>query len=73
MEENIFYVGKRQWKKWNEAEREMFNDLNEIMLNYKSMFEHPQGPDISNVQWSTTAWNAAWTAAELMRQARKNG
>lgn len=73
MEENIFNVPKKQWKKWNEAERKMFNDLNEIMLNSQLIYIHPMTFTISSRQWSTTAWNAARTAADLMREARKNG
>lgn len=73
MEENIFKMPKKQWKKWNELERKIFNDLNEFMLNNQAIFSHPDAAIVEDECWGTTAWNAAWTAAEIAREYRRHG
>jgi hypothetical protein len=71
--ENINKVSKRQWKKWNETEQTLFNDLYEVMLYNQSLFNHPLAFKVNGLHWETTAWNAAWMAADLLRSERKRG
>lgn len=69
--ENLYGVSKRQWKKWNEQERKLFNDLFSSMMFEQRIFLHPEAVARSDKHWKTTAWNAAYLAADYLRMARK--
>ena len=69
---NKFKVPKKQWKKWNEAEQELFNSLFEHMNSNQDLYKHPALGSSDSDKWNTTAWNAAWMAADFMRDWRKN-
>lgn len=62
--ENVNKVDNNQWKKWNEAGKRMFNNLFDFMKNNQDLFIHPKTEKVSQEQWETTAWNAAWIAAD---------
>lgn len=70
--DNTYKVSKRQWKKWDENEKYIFNSLYEMMLNNQSLFKYPNADLIPTAFWTTTAWNAAWMAADFAKEARKN-
>lgn len=70
---NLYGVSKRQWKKWNEQEQGLFNELFGVMYDNQHLFKHPATPYQTASYWKTTAWNAAWMAADLLREVRKNG
>lgn len=70
--ENTYKVQKKQWEKWDENEQYIFNSLFEMMLNNQSLFKHPGADYLLAEFWTTTAWNAAWMAANFAREARKN-
>ena len=66
MIENMYEVPKIQWAKWSNPARAMFNLLyNKMRLN-QELFKHPQTSSIPVPQWETIAWNAAWTAADML-------
>lgn len=71
MIENLYKVPKRQWKKWSEDEQVLFNDLYRFMLYNQRTFIHPQAMAEDIDHWKTTAWNAAWMAADFHRTYRK--
>jgi hypothetical protein len=72
MIENIYKVPKKQWKKWAEVEQELFNALNRFMEDNQNLCLHPSVAPLLDEHWKTTAWNAAWMAAEFMRDMRKD-
>ena len=71
MIENVFGVQKRQWKKWDEVERFTFNSLFDQMMSSTYLFIHPEDEMPHPYHWKTTAWNAAWMAADNLRLLRK--
>jgi len=70
-EDNKHEVNKKQWKKWNETSKDVFNGLYEYMGENQHLFLHPQTIIIPHEYWNVTAWNAAWIAAEMVRQSEK--
>lgn len=69
--ENPNRVPKRQWRKWNKRSRELFNDLFSYMSKNQKIFTHPRTIQAPLEYWQTTAWNAAWMAADLNRSIDK--
>lgn len=67
---NAHKVPKKQWNRWNEDERIVFNELYDQMVQNQSVFTHPQTPEMPQDQWTTICWNAAWTAADAMKGLR---
>lgn len=81
MIENKHKVHKRQWKKWSDRGQAIFNSLYEHMtLQYTDddgnvtgegagqyLYTHPKSIPMPHDLWTTTAWNAAWMAADLIR------
>ena len=63
---NRFRVPKKQWLHWNAKKKKMFNELFAYMKGNVQVFKHPKAPKDKPNQWETTAWNAAWTAADLV-------
>ncbi len=64
MTDNIYKVPRSKWSRWTEEAREVFNGVfGEIALNQFKML-HPNTPPIDHSRWVTTAWNAAWIAAD---------
>jgi len=61
--ENINKVPKRQWRRWNQQARFIFNDVFSQMAHQK-IVTHPKLADMSDEQWKTIRWNAAWIAAD---------
>jgi hypothetical protein len=67
---NKYKVPLKQWKKWSLDSKLLFNLVYSQMVNNQFLYTHPKG--IINKQWAwrTTAYNAAWTAAETLRGKR---
>lgn len=61
---NSYQVPKSQWKKWDEQARYVFNEVYCSMAYNQKFFLHPKATSASDKHWITTAWNAAWTAAD---------
>lgn len=60
---NDFDVPAVVWGSWTERARDVFNRLYWYMIQNQSIFKHPQAPVLEDEHWKTTAWNAAWIAA----------
>lgn len=69
--ENRYNVSKRQWKKWTEAGRLIFNDLYSTSYNDQRIMTHPK-TNLPNSEWSTIAWNHAWLAADYISMREKD-
>jgi len=65
MTRNRYKVSKRQWAKWTEEGRRLFNDLYGVMRD-QDLFSHPKAERRPREHWDTTRWNAAWMAADLV-------
>ena len=64
---NDYKVPQKQWRKWNESQRWIFNIMYSSMTDDPKLFQHPKS-DIPYKYWETVAWNAAWNAAELIQK-----
>lgn len=60
---NLYHAPGKQWRKWNVRARGVFNLVYSTMRSNQRLFAHPKAPAVSREHWGTTAWNAAWTAA----------
>jgi hypothetical protein len=63
---NVNRVPVKQWAKWSPTARRVFNATHLAMTTDQDLFLHPKATPLPNTQWSTTAWNAAWIAAEAV-------
>lgn len=63
---NKFKVPSKQWKKWSNHARKVFNEMMKSATPHKQwMFLHPQQPTLPAKHWATTQWNFAWIAAGI--------
>lgn len=69
--QNKHKVSKAQWEKWPHQSQETFNWLFELMTRDTRLFLHPKSPAPSEQGMRTMAWNAAWLAADAVRDALK--
>lgn len=61
---NKHKVPMKQWRKWTNLAKKVFNDMMESMRpSMQHAFLHPQASAMAKAHWQTTRWNAAWTAA----------
>jgi len=44
----------------------VFNETFETMSDNQGLFRHPKTAAVPQAQWTTTAWNAAWIAADAV-------
>lgn len=65
-ESNNHKVPLKHWRKWTPQARKVFNETYETMLENQGLFLHPKQATVPQAQWETTAWNAAWTAADAV-------
>jgi hypothetical protein len=66
---NTYKVPKKQWKKWNDAARAVFNETYYTILHNPDVMTHPKQKKIPAEHWNTLAWNAAWVAADAAKGA----
>jgi hypothetical protein len=64
---NKYKVNKRRWKKWSPLARKVFNETYFLISRNQSVFLHPKVAEVPKRQWKTTAWNAAWIAADAVQ------
>jgi len=64
--ENPAKVPVRQWRKWSERAREVFNQVFAEMNDNQHLFLHPKAIENKPAHWNTTAFNAAWIAADAV-------
>lgn len=62
---NRYKVPGKQWRKWGDSQRKRFNEVYSAMVSNQEMFLHPKAAPTKSQFWRTTAWNAAWTAADV--------
>jgi len=55
------------WTEWNEQQRRLFTELYERMVESPWAFQHPLAVAVEGGHWRTTAWNAAWMAADMLK------
>lgn len=60
---NLYHVPGKKWRKWTVRAREVFNLVFSTMRSNQGLFAHPKAAKVSREHWGTTAWNAAWIAA----------
>lgn len=68
---NAYKVPKIQWKKWSKDQRRCFNYVFARMIEHPSHYLHPKAEEPSAAHFRTTAFNAAWTAADFMKRLKK--
>lgn len=68
---NTYKVPKTQWRKWNQTARFVFNELFSAMKGNQWALTSPQQDKLTPKMWRTVAWNAAWLAADAVRNFRK--
>ena len=61
---NLYHVPARKWTKWGPVSRQVFNEVFSTMAQNQWTFLHPHQEKVSKRMWKTTAWNAAWIAAD---------
>lgn len=64
--QNVHKVPMRQWRKWSNSAREMFNAVYSSMRANQWAYQHPKEEKMSSEHWKTVCWNAAWTASETI-------
>ena len=64
---NVFGVPQAKWQEWGTLGRQIFNEVYSAMVKNQRLFIHPKQPPVSRAHWKTTAWNAAWIAADATR------
>ena len=70
MVKNNHRVNARVWKRWGLRAQAVFNGTYEDILHIgPALFLHPLtvARKLSKTEFSTIAWNAAWTAADQMK------
>jgi len=73
MVDNSHKIPKKQWRRWSEDQRALFNGVYEDILAVGSdAWLHPVTVQrkLSADEFNTIAWNAAWTAAHLLKGER---
>lgn len=64
MPENLYKVPKDRWSTWSPQARRIFNTVYDTMVLNQKLFLHPKAARPKTKHWKTTAWNAAWFAAD---------
>jgi hypothetical protein len=70
MVENKFKVPQKTWREWGAEQRKLFNGTYDDILSVgTALFLHPVTVQrkLSDDEFRTIAWNAAWTAAMMLR------
>lgn len=57
-------LSKKQWSRWSEEARAIFNHCYDLFMNCQQSINHPKAPRLPLNQWKVVAWNAAWIAAD---------
>lgn len=65
---NVAKVPLEHWNKWSVVEQSVFNAVYLAMKADQETFLHPQTTPTSAERWKTTAYNAAWIAAEAAQR-----
>lgn len=71
-QENKFHVPASAWRKWPDVCQRVFNETYGVLKANPTLYTHPKAVPVFPEHWDTTAWNAAWTAADSALQALKD-
>jgi hypothetical protein len=63
---NKYKVQKKKWRRWSEQAKGVFNSVYSAMITGQQYMTHPKTARVPRWQWRTTAWNAAWIAADAV-------
>jgi hypothetical protein len=62
---NPYAVPARAWRRWSEAGQRAFNEMMGTMLR-QDIVKHPMAATVHPEHWYTTAYNAAFLAADAV-------
>jgi len=63
---NVHRVPKKQWTRWSKEARRVFNAVYFVCYQSPWLLQHPKAPKLKPAHAKTTAWNAAWLAADAV-------
>ena len=63
---NINRVPKKQWLRWSDKAKRVFNETYAFMMDNPDIITHPKQKPILFFHWKTICWNAAWIAADAV-------
>lgn len=63
---NLYRVPVKQWRKWSEAARAVFNRVYDFVLSNPDVMNHPKAEKLKPMHWKTVAWNTGWIAADAV-------
>ena len=63
MARNCYHVQKKVWSEWSKTAQAVFNRSYSFFIKNKETMFHPKAVAPNKVHYRTTAWNAAWIAA----------
>ena len=67
---NKHRVAKKEWRKWSEHARRVFNDLyGELPPKSQWKVVSPYATLVPETHWQVLRWNVAWLAAEAANRA----
>lgn len=64
--ENLYAVPKKQWAKWSDDSRRVFNGTYGTAQD-QGLFTHTDAKRVPAQHWDTVRWNFAWWAADELR------
>lgn len=64
---NRFRVPAKQWGRWSRAARSTFNDTYATLGSQAVINSAPRAPQLPKTEWQVVRWNAAWVAADAVR------
>ena len=64
MVRNSNAVPRKQWTKWSDEAKNIFNSCYTFFIENQRIMNHPKAPEQKIEYWTTVAWNAAWIAAD---------
>ena len=65
---NVYHVPKRQWRKWPNAARALYNGLMDDAAEQELI---ASGAKVDEQDWFTIRWNLAYLAADLLAKMQK--
>lgn len=68
MEANKYKVPAKQWRKWHEEGRHVFNELYSSMRSQGIINSRGK---LTREHWGVVRWNTAWTAADIVTAREK--
>ncbi len=68
---NHYRVPAKEWRKWDAAEKQLFNSVYSHMYNNQDFYTHSGQEKIKHFHWKVLAWNSAWMAADHLKAQRK--